>query len=76
MEKYRQMYAVDVGSKPGLSPLWGTQGELFSGEGRLRDWSRAGYGAGDRRIPSPAAFSDLVVDWDAAGDGLADATQV
>ncbi|KAL0023531.1 hypothetical protein WJX79_009175 [Trebouxia sp. C0005] len=65
----------DHGSKPGLSPLWGTQGELFSGGGRLRDWSRAGYGAGDRRIPSPAAFSDLVVDWNAVGDGLADDTQ-
>ncbi|KAL0022572.1 hypothetical protein WJX77_004978 [Trebouxia sp. C0004] len=65
----------DQGSKPGLSPLWGTHGELFSGGGRLRDWSRAGYGAGDRRIPSPVAFSDLVVDWDAAGDGLADDTQ-
>ena len=65
-----------VAGKPGISPLWGTRGELFLASGKLRDLSRAGYGAGDRPIPSPAAFSDLIVDWDAAGDGITDDTQV
>lgn len=59
-----------------LSPLWGTHGELFSEAGNLRDWSQAGYAAGERPIPSPDSFSDLVVDWNAAGDGLTDDTQV
>ena len=62
-------------SKPAVSPMWGVHGELFSPQGKLRDWSRAGYGAGDRPIPRPASFSDLVVDWDAAGDGITDDTE-
>lgn len=56
--------------------MWGTHGELFSESGKLRDWSRAGYAAGDRPIPKPGSFSDLVVDWNADGDGLTDDTQV
>ena len=71
-----QLFGLTAGSKLGVSPLWGTRGELFLESGRLRDWSRAGYGAGDRPIPSPSAFSDLIVDWDAAGDGVTDDTQV
>ena len=62
-------------SKPAMSPMWGVHGELFHPQGKLRDWSRAGYGAGDRPIPRPASFSDLVVDWDAAGDGVIDDTE-
>ena len=58
-----------------MSPMWGRHGELFHPQGKLRDWSRAGYGAGDRPIPRPASFSDLVVDWDAAGDGVTDDTE-
>lgn len=55
--------------------MWGVHGELFFPQGKLRDWSRAGYGSGDRPIPRPASFSDLVVDWDAAGDGVTDDTK-
>lgn len=62
-------------SKAAMSSLWGVHGELFSPQGKLRDWSRAGSGAGDRPIPRPASFSDLVVDWDAAGDGVRDDTE-
>ena len=62
-------------SKPAMSPMWGVHGELFCPQGKLRDWCRAGYGAGDRPIPRPASFSDLVVDWDAAGDGVEDDTE-
>ena len=64
-----------AGSKPAMLPMWGVHGELFCPQGKLRDWSRAGYGAGDRPIPRPASFSDLVVDWDAAGDGVTDDTE-
>ena len=66
---------ADAEAKPAISQLWGTHGELWTAKGSLGDWSRAGYGAGDRPIPRPAVFSDLVVDWNAAGDGVTDDTQ-
>ena len=70
-----QLSLFIAGSIPAMSPIWGVHGELFSPQGKLRDWSRAGYGAGDRPIPRPAAFSDIMVEWDAVGDGVADDTE-
>lgn len=34
------------------SKLWGRRGELFSPTGRLMDWSYAGYGHGEKALPS------------------------
>lgn len=70
-----QIALVIAESTPAMSPMWGVHGELFTPQGELRDWSRAGYGAGVKPIPKPAAFSDLMVDWDAAGDGVTDDTE-
>lgn len=65
-----------AGLRPHVSPLWGLSGEAFLEEDALRDWSRAGYGAGDRSIPQPEPLSNLVLDWNAVGDGVTDDTQV
>ena len=51
-------------------------GEAYQQPGPLRDWSRAGYGAGEKLVPNPTRASDLMVNWSATGDGLADDTQV
>lgn len=67
---------VTAEARPALSPLWGLDGEAYNDAGPLRDWHRAGYAAGERAIPSPAAASDLVTDWGAVGDGIKDDTQV
>ena len=63
-------------TRPAVSHLWGLRGEAYSDAGPLRDWGRAGYGAGARPVPSPDPSSDLMVDWNATGDGIADDTQV
>lgn len=63
-------------TRPAVSDLWGLRGEAYSEAGPLRDWSRAGYGAGDRPIPAPDPSSNLMLDWNATGDGIADDTQV
>lgn len=70
-----QLFLVIAESTPAMSPMWGVHGELFHPQGELRDWSRAGYAAGDKPIPRPAAFSDFMVDWDAVGDGVTDDTE-
>src|SRR3982750_1448739 len=41
------------------SSLWGVNGEKWQPEGRLPDFSYAGYHAGEANIPSPAAQWDL-----------------
>lgn len=71
-----QKFCLPVGEKHGISALWGVQGELFNAAGKLRDWSRAGYRAGEAPIPRPMTSSDLMKDWDAAGDGITDDTEV
>ena len=63
-------------TRPVVSNLWGLRGEAYSETSPLRDWDRAGYGAGARPIPFPDASSNLMVDWNATGDGIADDTQV
>lgn len=74
-EKKTKDHPCGAESKPAKSWMWGVHGELFVPKGRLRDWSRAGFGSGDRSIPRPASFSDLVGDWNAAGDGVTDDTE-
>jgi hypothetical protein len=57
------------------SALWGINGEKWQPEGRLPDFSYAGYHAGEANIPSPVAQWDLKRDFHAAGDGKTDDTQ-
>ncbi|MGE0784644.1 MAG: glycosyl hydrolase family 28-related protein [Sandaracinaceae bacterium] len=53
------------------SPLWGMTGEHFVPDGRLMDWSYAGYHAGEDPIPDVAQIVD-VTDYGAVGDGTTD----
>ncbi|MFK7989191.1 MAG: glycosyl hydrolase family 28-related protein [Sandaracinaceae bacterium] len=53
------------------SALYGSDGEAFVPEGRLMDWSYAGYGAGERAIPDVAVVAN-VMDYGAVGDGSTD----
>ncbi len=50
------------------SALWGKDGELWSPEGRLPDFSFAGYHRGEAPLPSPAVTHN-VRDFGAMGDG-------
>jgi hypothetical protein len=54
------------------SSLWGISGEKWTPEGRLPDFSYAGYHAGERNIPDASARWDLKRDFHAAGDGQTD----
>jgi len=56
------------------SQLWGANGEGWSADGRLPDFSFAGYRCGEKPIPEPARAAD-VRDFGAIGDGTADDTQ-
>lgn len=55
------------------SPLWGLKGENFSPQGRLSDWSFAGYHSGEAPIPTPPVKAS-VKDFGAVGDGQTDDT--
>src|SRR4030095_10938490 len=57
------------------SSLWGVAGEKWTPEGRLPDFSYAGYHAGEATIPEPRARWDLKRDFHAVGDGSTDDTQ-
>jgi len=50
-----------------FSKLWGVDGEAWSSEGRLPDFSFAGYRRGERPIPAPRVTHD-VTDFGATGD--------
>src|SRR5689334_18636241 len=56
------------------SKLWGVAGELFHADGRLMDWSSAGYHAGEAALPERAPTIDASAHG-AKGDGQADDTQ-
>lgn len=53
------------------SALWGEQGEKWSPESRLPDFSFAGYHRGETPLPSPGVTHN-VRDFGAAGDGKQD----
>ena len=53
------------------SALWGVSGELWSPEGRLPDFSFAGYRRGEADIPTPP-ITHNVRDFGATGDGTTD----
>jgi pectate lyase-like protein len=54
------------------SSLWGVNGEKWTPEGRLPDFSYAGYHAGEAPVPTPPAKWDLKRDFHAAGNGQTD----
>jgi hypothetical protein len=55
------------------SKLWGVAGELFHPDGRLMDWSHAGYRAGEAPLPERPATIDAGARG-AKGDGRTDTT--
>jgi hypothetical protein len=56
-----------------LSKLWGKSGELWKPEGRLPDFSFAGYRSGEKPIPDVVEKIN-VRDFGAKGDGVTDDT--
>src|SRR6266498_3772715 len=54
------------------SSLWGKSGEAWRAEGRLSDYSYAGYRAGESEIPEVKLVANLKADFHAAGDGVTD----
>lgn len=59
---------------PGYSELWGVNGEDWTAEGRLPDFSFAGYQRGEK--PLPTLHADCSVkDFGAIGDGKTDDTR-
>lgn len=57
------------------SSLWGENGELWRADGRLLDYSYAGYRAGEKELPKVRVRADLKRDFGAIGDGVADDTE-
>jgi len=57
------------------SSLWGINGEKWTANGRLPDFSYAGYHAGEASIPKRAVRWNLKRDFHAVGDGHADDTE-
>ena len=62
------------GPTPVYSALWGKAGELWTPEGRLPDFSFAGYRRGQAPIPTPEVTHN-VRDFGAVGDGETDDTE-
>ena len=56
------------------SQLWGKNGELWSADSRLPDFSHAGYHRGEKPVPEIAVTAN-VRDFGAVGDGEHDDTQ-
>ncbi len=66
--------AVGRADSPTTSRLWGANGELWRPDGRLPDFSFAGYHAGEREIPEVEVTAN-VREFGARGDGEADDTE-
>jgi len=58
----------------GVSELWGRTGELWRADGRLPDFSHAGYHCGDDPIPKPSVATSVRL-FGAKGDGVTDDTK-
>ncbi|MBC2602226.1 glycosyl hydrolase family 28-related protein [Puniceicoccus vermicola] len=56
------------------SDLWGKSGEKWDPQGRLPDFSFAGYHSGEQPIPEPQSGIS-VLDFGAVGDGQTDCTE-
>jgi len=63
---------ADVSTVCAHSSLWGVSGEKWSPEGRLPDFSYAGYHSGEAAIPTAPAKWNLKRDFHAKGDGRTD----
>jgi hypothetical protein len=70
----RAVEPVPSGFTARHSKLWGVAGELFHPDGRLMDWSHAGYRAAEAPLPERPATIDAAT-YGAKGDGLTDATR-
>jgi len=67
------LYAQE-NSAPAYSELWGEQGEKWTPEGRLPDYSFAGYERGEATIPEPPATHNIT-DFGASGNDDTDDTE-
>jgi hypothetical protein len=65
--------AVSLGLAAVTSELWGERGEKWRADGRLPDFSRAGYQRGEKPIPDVPQVAN-VKDFGAVGDGGTDDT--
>ena len=68
------MLQVSLASGQTHSDLWGKDGELWSPESRLPDFSFAGYHCGEDPLPNEKAVTD-VCRFGAKGDGKTDCTE-
>ena len=68
--------AISVASSgaAATSALWGERGEKWTADGRLPDFSHAGYHRGEEAIPLVGQVAN-VKDFGAIGDGVADDTK-
>jgi hypothetical protein len=66
--------AAEQPAAPLHSALWGAQGEKWTADGRLPDFSRAGYHEGEVPIPTVPQATN-VKDFGAKGDGVTDDTK-
>ncbi len=66
--------SVALSAEPVNSQLWGENGEKWTPESRLPDFSFAGYHCGESGIPTPSVVVN-VRDFGAKGDGAQDDTQ-
>src|SRR6266511_181221 len=64
--------AANVSTLRAYSSLWGVSGEKWNPEGRLPDFSYAGYHAGEAALPTAPAKWNLKRDFHAKGDGRTD----
>ncbi len=72
-DRERAPAAGEADARQAISRLWGAEGEAWSAEGRLPDFSFAGYHAGEREIPEVPVTAS-VEDFGARGDDEEDDT--
>jgi len=65
------LFVVSSITSAETSALWGISGERWSPDGRLPDFSFAGYRRGEAELPNPVVTHN-VRDYGAIGDGVAD----